>query len=219
VAERPILFSGPLVRAILDGRKTETRRLMKPQPQRRGPVEAWSCSEVKGYIRMDEREILAAHCPIAHNGDTLWIRERWRPLWADHHGTSAKVRYAADGAERLIAPLDRPHVVSTAIRSKAGEARDWPSIHMPRWASRITLRVTEVCAERLQRINCDGARAEGVVSVIGSAFAEHVRNPDEHDVATFAGLWDSIYGKSEGSAWSDNPWVWVVKFEREESGR
>jgi hypothetical protein len=180
--ERPILFSGPMVQAILDGRKTQTRRVVKPQP------EYWE--QTGGYhYPLDKKPYRGApvgrvrsideyRCPYGQPGDRLWVRETW------HQYAGGEVIYRADyGPESY----------------QAG-AKGWrPSIFMPRWASRITLEITGVRVERVQDISADDARAEGVSA------------PDVLPRSKFATLWDSINAK-RGYGWDMNPWCWCVEF-------
>jgi hypothetical protein len=177
VKERPILFSGPMVRAILDGQKTQTRRIVKPQPSIEG------------------QEPHLVRCPYGVPGDRLWVRETWGEGGMTKPGDPAS--YAADWPD-------------------AGAIRKWrPSIHMPRWASRIDLEVTAVRVERLQAITEEDARAEGAAHRIARggdlSGALEGETPIQH-VAHFRDLWDSING--ERTPWASNPWVWVVSFKR-----
>lgn len=178
--EHPILFSGSMVRAILEGRKTQTRRIVKPTGahhifQFRGREEARGTDEPTGEWAWCRAErVISEHirCPYGKPGDRLWVREAFR-LTSDFDGDSptrvgercldagyrapwAPVRYEVDGAERDWRWVGTPpgHEVT------AGRAR--ASMHMPRWASRITLEITGVRAERLQSISESDARAEGV---------------------------------------------------------
>lgn len=224
VKERPILFNGPMVRAILDGRKTQTRRLVKPQPF----VRPWQAAngEVDDAVFWrfgEEREDWpsAATCPYGAPGDRLWVREAWKsstyscddePTSDDHecseHCEQTLVYYAATPRVGLRAKPDgaRMRYLDDSTPLSEWYERGWrPSIHMPRWASRITLEVTDVRVERLRIISDADARAEGV---------------DGHEpcgdfgqaVSDFRKLWDSING--ERAPWSTNPWVWVVGFRR-----
>jgi len=184
MTDRPILFSAEMVRAILDGRKTQTRRAIKPVPTFNG---GGACHDADA-LQQDYVEpywVFPETCKYGQPGDLLWVRE----TWARH---ASGVDYAAD-----FAAVSRP---------QAGPWR--PSIHMPRWASRITLRITDIRVERLQDISEDDARAEG---------CDPARWIDETDVGMegyregFAKLWNKINGPG---AWEENPWVWVVAFER-----
>lgn len=188
--ERPILFSGPMVRAILDGRKTQTRRPYNPKagfPREDGEVTPTTADAWTDY----------GPCPIGQPGDRLWVRETWTTT---QYG---KPVYRADSRDR-----DGYFWPSVANDPKGVLWK--PSIHMPRWASRITLEIVRVSVERVQDITEEGARAEGVT--IGEdrshSFAEHGLPYRPHADA-FHDLWQSIYG-----TWDANPWVWAVEFRR-----
>lgn len=165
--ERPIILSGPMVRAILAGAKTQTRRVVKPQAMGQwGPV---------------------VPCPYGRPGDRLWVREAWRPVHGGYSDLGA--RYRAD--------FERDQTV-------------WrPSIHMPRWASRITLEVTGVRVERLQDISEADAQAEGSFEWAAEQDTP-VRDLDEARLV-YLQLWQSINGPA---SWDADPWVWVVEFRR-----
>lgn len=188
--ERPILFQDDLVRAILDGRKTETRRLVKPQPPM---TSGWSSHDLSVGGR-DYR------CPYGKPGERLWVREaHWLTNARVWSGLPYTHRQTIEDGHKGPIVLDEYCFFRTGFdRSFFGRWR--PSIHMPRWASRITLKVDEVRIERLQAIDQAGARAEGF-----------------NDVDSLAVVWDTINGKREGARWSDDPWVWVVRFHRVDS--
>lgn len=233
--EHPILFSALMVRAILEGRKTVTRRIVK-DPGLPCATDAQQRDRIRRSIP----------CPYGQPGDRLWVRETCRAeeltLEAAERdgfengdgvplGGLGGVRYLADNWFR---PIDNTLAASDAwgalyaYRSKSGVTV--PPIHMPRWASRITLEVTGVRVERLQDISVADAMAEGVdpapgVSgeddiTIGLVMSLHdMRNPDRKmmpaPVARFVLLWDSINGKKPGvTNWNANPLVWVVEFKR-----
>lgn len=168
MTDRPILFSAPMVRALLDGRKTQTRRILKPQP-------------LMGYTP----DVTASKGIRFAKGDRLYVRERvWLPEGTDNpHG---HVTYHADHGD------DR--------------ALKWrPGIHMPRWASRLTLTVTDVRIERLQEISEEDAIAEGsrepsLVPIIGACWSER---------DAYAKLWEHINGPG---GWGANPWVVALTF-------
>ena len=187
MTDRPILFSAEMVRAILHGRKTQTRRVVKLTAD--GHVQAPS-KHLRWYPT-DPGAIQA--CRYGQAGDLLWVRE----TWARH---ASGVDYAAD-----FAAVSRP---------QAGPWR--PSIHMPRWASRITLRTTDIRVERLQDISEDDARAEGAMWHDGGTYWHSGWSHDYSDVhadaySSFARLWNKINGPG---AWDANPWVWAISFER-----
>ncbi|MDD2741258.1 MAG: hypothetical protein PHV02_03235 [Rhodocyclaceae bacterium] len=191
--ERPILFSAEMVRAILEGRKTQTRRAIKLRHDADVVV-------VDGKVWKPDRVDYAGYvdCPRGQPGDLLWVRETWANFLGDDH---ILYRATNDPSIELVATWK-------------------PSIHMPRWASRILLQITNVRVERLQEISEADAIAEGV-----ELFATPAQpRPSEQclwkDYLTpglsepsakrsYASLWDSING--EGS-WTKNPWVWVVEF-------
>jgi hypothetical protein len=146
VKERPILFSGEMVRAILEGRKTQTRRVMKPQPTCTNYWMMWG-AEVSTAREVDGDVVDEWTCPYGQSGDRLWVRETWRPVgpW-ECRKDSATIQYRSDGV------YERKTGWSKDFRIKTDDRRDkWrPSIFMPRWASRITLEITGVRIERIQ---------------------------------------------------------------------
>jgi hypothetical protein len=189
MTERPILFSAEMVRAILDGRKTQTRRNIKYTTEHRGPINPAYLEAHKDHPGWKDI------CPYGQPGDTLWVRETW-----GHTGTGVwkvgQVYYAQDGG--IIYRADHPNA-----------AGSWFSpLHMPRFASRITLRITDIRVERLQDISEDDAKAEGVKPL--DYAAHHVAAGCGARIA-FEQLWTTINGPG---AWDANPWVWVVSFER-----
>jgi hypothetical protein len=195
MSEKPILFSGPMIRAIMDDRKTQTRRVIKPQPEWQmvaprildGSIAVFGCTAT-GYTRDTWRS------PYGQPGDHLWVRETWQkcPVCG---GTNWRASANENG---------------TICQHCDGDLGKWrPSIFMPRWASRITLRVTGVRVERVQEITEGDARVEGVKPM---TWINHPENAPAHRVM-FQPLWDSINSK-RGFSWADNPWVWVVEFKR-----
>lgn len=211
-AERPILFSGPMVKAILAARKSQTRRVIfKDDPRDHMP---WRCA---GTHWQDGDETL--RCPYAV-GKRLWVRETWR---CNHIG-GLRIEYKAGGAcleydcwpKDAVPPYARPDSPSQVRRTErqfAGERipDSWrPSIHMPRWASRITLEVTGVRVERLQEIPIEDVLAEGFEAVTDGPHANQYWR--EETGAKFAALWDKLNGKKH--PWKSDPWVWVVGFRR-----
>lgn len=193
VRERPIIFSGPMIRAILEGRKTVTRRVIKgPTPIAVGT--GWSrwWSE-KMQTQLSASGFAKCHCPYGAPGDRLWVRETWADCSTNPLICEDTIAYRATEPE-----WDRD---CTGIRWR-------PSIHMPRWASRITLEITNVRVERVQDITEEDAEAEGVLPI-----PSHLTSVDY--VTPFADLWNRINAK-RGYSWAANPWVWVVEFRRVE---
>ncbi len=223
--ERPILFSGDMVRAILDGRKTETRRVIKPQPELRPTDETvniktgsawwWACSKAKSMIDVNQMRHFG---PYGEPGDRLWVRETHvftggAPGSGGYRGPdgeswSVAVGYIADDTTtRAWLPKGEDHDEYNHSRWGTGKLyKTRPSIFMPRWASRILLEVTEVKVERVQEITWEGVEDEGVEPEIYDGEAQ-----TQNSVPMFSVLWDSINEK-RGYSWESNPWVWVVKF-------
>lgn len=204
--ERPILFSAPMVRAILDGRKTVTRRIVKPMRDPDFECQLASC-EIAGEVNGGTCRI---RCPYGQPGDQLWVRETWSraKLFA-----SNELFYRADGEHQAGRQLS----LSYHEREKR-----WRSpIHMPRWASRITLEITGVRVERLQEISEEDAIAEGVFKKVGtSPVGDVVETHDGGDLIyvskglarnAYHELWESINGPG---SWDLNPYVWVIEFKR-----
>jgi hypothetical protein len=188
--ERPILFSGPMVRAILDGRKTQTRRVVKPQPD---PNESAWYQPGPGIFSM---------CPYGQSGDRLWVRETWlHGTCPNGHGIAAYIEsgLSGDADYRLHPAADETEV------NWAHKWRRRPSIHMPRWASRINLEITDVCVERVQDISEADACHEGAPAIVGRNIGPVTYREG------FRELWDSIYSK-RGCGWDANPWCWCISF-------
>ncbi|HBQ3895946.1 TPA: hypothetical protein MFC74_000487 [Klebsiella pneumoniae] len=242
--ERGMIFNGEMVRAILDGRKTQTRRIMKPQP---GPCPRgghwWPSNVFKTMLHVEEEMqngkggwggLVGDACPFGDVGDRIWVRETWATLGnedgccVDWEGNLCK------GDERSAARIYR-----ASCEQRPGDYGLWsipddaywkphtkehkfegawrPSIHMPRWASRILLEITDVRVERLNSISQEDAQAEGMEL---TGWRPTYSDPDSGgEVMTpydnFAELWSSIYGDE---SWKANPWVWVISFGRVEGG-
>lgn len=247
---RPILFSGPMVRAILAGRKTQTRRVVK-FPAWMQDADGGQSPEIPqqfdGY--QDMVPITAGHvesychCPYGQPGDELWVRETWveclhtspgtdQPHVCDgdkliehatqYEGSDGKKHWRYDG--RVICYRATSDVEFcdgdgfTGDMANRDDMPRWrPSIHMPRWASRITLAVTDVRVERLQDISEADAIAEGVELTQQSQGLYYKHPSDQRMTAVaslaFQWLWESINGPD---SWDANPWVWVVEFERKQ---
>ncbi len=199
--EKPILFSGPMVRAILAGRKTMTRRLVR-WPKWCDP----STAEEDGdrFVAICKSTGCFSEIPPPYAvGDVLWVRE----TWADTRGThfDKPIYYKADVMPGSDADTAR---INAGVKWK-------PSIHMPRWASRLTLRVVEVRKpERVQDIGKDGRKAKDVLAegISERAIAREREwfHPDDSPAIAFKRVWDHV--NSDG-AWDRNDWVWPIRFE------
>lgn len=209
--EKPILFSGPMVRAIREKRKTQTRRLVKPEPK--DPLAPWpndkSCICWKGVVGDVDYYVAAGYSPY-QPGDVLWVRETWCPT---NHGS-----YEPWPRDKK-APLRNTEAFIQYRADYKGADPDYdgfwrPSIFMPRWASRITLRVTTVRAERLLDISEADAQAEGCDTWPYNpeqTLTSGERAGDSPYRSGYALLWDEI--NDERATWKSNPFVWVYTFE------
>lgn len=254
MTERGMIFNAEMVRAILDGRKTQTRRIMKPQPEPCPRGGHWWPSNVfKTMLHVEEEMqngkggwggLVGDACPFGDVGDRIWVREAYRfPASLDDVSPTGVGEMAvATGYRKPWAPtfyeftgtfsdgwkgFETPPKVSDG-----GKLR--PSIHMPRWASRILLEITDVRVERLNAISEEDAQREGVHTEVWdqTVVARNYAARDEffqfwsedmpHYVemnqlyrSSFRSLWESIYGAEN---WQANPWVWVIEFKRVEGG-
>lgn len=192
--ERGMIFNGEMVRAILDGRKTQTRRIMKNQPAGDYPDTPALIRSVDGgfqwYGHYGESSIF--NCPFGAVGDRIWVRETWAEA-------------GASAPDLKLYRANYPEHVPTHYENvpPADEIRWTPSIHMPRWASRLTLEITGVRVERLASVSYEDAGKEG-----------YPANPAPYGGTMdkwlwFRGLWDSIY---PDQSFKHNPWVWVIEF-------
>lgn len=231
--ERPILFNADMVCAVLDGRKTQTRRIIQSPAKNmqasghkvieyREPGDKWYGEHVfsmrnQGGTWCDyTKEQFLAKCPFSVVGDRLWVREsfyehgHWQGGGYDpedsYFVSDKQVLFPADGIQR------------PSERKREDFWRSRPSIHMPRWASRITLEITSVRVERLQDISAEDVTAEGIKtlgeSMWGSQWwvdAPQAAINDAH--LQFSIIWSKIYGEE---SWHANPWVWVIEFKRVE---
>jgi len=221
--EKPILFSTEMVRAILEGRKNQTRRVIKPQPDhfhrdiigKEPPYKAEDWNTLLPQIGKEE-----IRCPYGKPGDILWVRETW--------GIGCKGNYDKDGY-LMLEYCYKATDDDLTIKSEFGKSKWRPSIHMPRAAARLFLKVKSVRVERLQDITLEDAKAEGMSAINGflldrsSKWCEYTimaakmqgrEIPKTADyIGGFAYIWDQINSK-RGFSWSTNPWVWVIEFER-----
>lgn len=191
--ERPILFSSEMVRAILDGRKTQTRRVVNPQSLLDNKTRVTACYE----------------CPYGAPGDRLWVRETWRAVELDNGNDG--ILYKADNHFKSIENSQAAADLWCDAYADRKYGNKWrPSIFMPRWASRIALAVTDVRVERLQEISEEDAIAEGLQKEVISVGYQN-------DSVTlrarpkFVYLWDKI-NSDRGYSFESNPWVWVISF-------
>jgi len=173
--ERPIIFSSDSVKAIMEGRKTQTRRVITGKFVIEDPKKVWDAQDL---ITENKDKIKYIRCPYGKPGDRLWVRETWIAPGPAH------------------TPFYKAYIPNVNIKIK------WKSpIHMPRWASRITLEITDVRVERLQDITFHDLQAEavGTQGELTKAMEEYIQ------------IWDNLNSK-RGYPWSSNPWVWCLTF-------
>ncbi|HHL1518096.1 TPA: morphogenetic protein [Klebsiella pneumoniae] len=231
MTERGMIFNAEMVRAILDGRKTQTRRIMKVQPESNQLgllliTDSTKHSDI-GKYHWAESNATGNHvrsklfsCPFGAVGDRIWVRETWSSDFANYYPND-RVWYAADNNRQLdIEVVDGVRGIYSPESDVHVPFRWQPSIHMPRWASRILLEITDVRVERLNAISEEDATAEGVPPA-GSLLPDYLGTflTPKGDFATakvaFQRLWESIYGEE---SWKANGWVWVISFKRVEGG-
>lgn len=229
--ERGIIFNSEMVRAILDGRKTQTRRIIKSVPATHN-FHGWVMSstqakdEGKACWAIGDspllKEPIRLNCPLGKIGDRLWVRETWSVVSHEFDDDGLMIDYVPDRPTKAVHEMPYGHGYFTGhvIYSADGDftwgdddgcidgRSCWkPSIHMPRWASRITLEITNIRVERLNDISNDDAKSEGCWYGRGGGTPDKALTPSDQ----FPTLWEEIYG--DGS-WSSNPWVWVIEFKR-----
>lgn len=212
--ERPIIFGGEMVRAILSGAKTQTRRVVKPQPEWEedpspgvnGDMALWGgrYREPQWPGNPDEPpdfsvEVWESRCPYGVPGDHLWVKENF---YIESFGAGvAQIRYEADFARG-----NNAGVSDSKLPDRCGKVS---SMRMPRHCSRLTLEIVGVRVERVQEISEEDADAEG----IDDAYLVKERLPSDARVYAFRHLWDDINAK-RGFGWDVNPWVFVISFRR-----
>lgn len=205
--ERGMIFNGEMVRAILDGRKTQTRRAVSDRHLHMIDVasQAGECYPLdSGTDHSNSQSYYREWCPFGAVGDRIWVRETW-----NKYGGLLTYRADHDWIDEMR-------------KEKICNVKWTPSIHMPRWASRITLEITDVRVERLNAISEEDAMREGIDA---DRLAESQDNYDciaDHNMTgrptatgAFKYLWESIYGEE---SWNANHWVWVISFKRVEGG-
>lgn len=234
--ERGIIFNGEMVSAILDGRKTQTRRIIKSVPATHN-FHGWVMSstqakdEGKACWAIGDspllKEPIRLNCPLGKIGDRLWVRETWSVVSHEFDDDGLMIDYVPDRPTKAVHEMPYGHGYFTGhvIYSADGDftwgdddgcidgRSCWkPSIHMPRWASRITLEITDVRVERLNDISRSDAIAEGAPPSHPTidAISRECGFPD-FSRSWFGQTWWHIYGKKN---WQDNPWVWVIEFKK-----
>lgn len=235
--ERGMIFNAEMVQALLDGRKTQTRRIIKPQPEATlsGSLSGkWLSRPLNGLL-LPKIEDIAIHCPFGVVGDRIWVRETFQGPLFDYDLMDSyckdptpfeKTEFCVYKADGVPAPefYDADDELHCCWR---------PSIHMPRWASRILLEITNVRVERLNSINEHDAIAEGLAEISKDRRTYKYGVPDRdgypgtddcgwpwhewecYPISAYSKLWESIYG---ADSWQANPWVWVIEFKRVEGG-
>ncbi len=240
--ERGMIFNGEMVRALLDGRKTQTRRIVKGTDGAVKFCKEWNINGEEVFVVLGEKDhtgmnpvLGAISCPLGAVGDRIYVRETWAIL-GNEDGC------CIDWEEKLCKADERSaaRIYRASCEQKPGnyglwsipDDADWkphtkdhqyegawrPSIHMPRWASRILLEITDVRVERLNSIHDVDAMREGIQNLTTCSHADFgipgVVNA-QHPVRAFQLIWESIYG---AESWRANPWVWVIEFKHVEGG-
>ncbi len=229
VKSRPILFSGPMVRALLAGTKTQTRRIVKDAPEEAQLLRLNESGHLQSYVAdvnglLDNAEdawfpVIGEHgcevpvrCTYGRPGDRLWVKESWA-YRLDHDHMNGGELYAAGVLQAWYWADGIEKCCNTGCAGAAGRVR--AARFMPRWASRITLDITTVRVERLQNISRADAMAEGIadLSVADSTMFGIVGGDlfAQHPVRAYQLLWQSINGPG---SWDLNPWLWVIGFKR-----
>ncbi|HDY7233165.1 TPA: hypothetical protein RRE64_004522 [Klebsiella pneumoniae] len=232
MTELGMIFNAEMVRALLDGRKTQTRRIMVPQPADDIERGIFPNPEVIGWksSRRHKHGSTTAHfCHYGKPGDRIWVRETWGVVSHAFSDDGLMIDWVPDRPATAIheMPFGNGYYSGYAIYAADGDftwgdddgyedgRSCWkPSIHMPRAASRILLEITDVRVERLNAISEEDATAEGVAQFRGGIWKHYQPGWTQHQLSargSFVTLWKSIYGEE---SWNSNPWVWVIKFKR-----
>lgn len=222
--ETPLLFSPEMVRAILDGCKTQTRRVIRLKSRKACPF----CEGETGYEWIETGgdlsgrdysrpcRCITANRPYGVPGDGLWVREAWTyKNWQDAEYALAGCPDArTHPTETYLETPTRAIYRASCVLRDAEVGRWHPSIHMPRWASRITLEITKIRVERVQDISNEDAIAEGVIEETETLFRwPGMLAARRNARIAFSMGWDSLNAK-RGHGWSENPWVWAITFRR-----
>ncbi|EAP4479904.1 hypothetical protein RWF45_002202 [Salmonella enterica] len=202
--ERGMIFNAEMVRAILDGRKTQTRRPIKWKQTRFTEIGEREDGSKWPWSEDAEHACDFWHpCPFGAVGDRIWVRETFRV-----HSRATDVATLVYRASVRNSWTEQTHRVPIAVCDKPATPEKWtPSIHMPRWASRILLEITDVRVERLRDLSEEDAKSEGITPPAGGVL------PGWEYRINFRDLWMDIYGTD---SWEANPWVWVIEFKRVE---
>ncbi|HBT4635916.1 TPA: hypothetical protein MB304_004764 [Klebsiella pneumoniae] len=240
MSERGMIFNAEMVRALLDGRKTQTRRIMAPQPAddiERCIFPNPDAIGWKSSLKHKHGSTTAHFCPFGAVGDRIWVRETWGVVSHSFSDDGLMIDWVPDRPATAIheMPFGNGYYSGYAIYAADGDftwgdddgyedgRSCWkPSIHMPRAASRILLEITNVRVERLNAISEEDAEAEGIdmEALYDSqdcydCIADHNMTGRPTVTGAFKYLWESIYG---ADSWQANPWVWVIEFKRVEGG-
>lgn len=205
MSEKPILFITPMVQAILDGCKTQTRRIVKPQPS--GLVRQSPFAKTSGLLDANGREIKSRY----KVGDILWVREAFRVADASECGCSDFCNCCLSGGGVVYKATELDE-----------EAKYKPSIFMPKRLARIWLKVTNVRVEKLKYISRQDAIAEGIEGqdcCLGTVYREYDKTGiwDSNSINSYRSLWNLINAKDKSKSWEANPYVWVYEFRRIEN--
>ena len=225
IREKGLIFNSEMVRAILDGRKTQTRRPIKWKQTRFTEIGEREDGSKWPWSEDAEHACDFWHpCPFGAVGDRIWVRE----TFTGHYLDDDQIQDIKDGRDKASSLCEYRADYPDGYQAADG----WtPSIHMPRWASRILLEITDVRVEQLNAISPEDAESEGLERTNFTGFGDEPGLPSypepdvyfdplkkqwkEYPPEAFAGLWESIYGEE---SWKANPWVWVIEFKRVEGG-
>lgn len=204
--ERGMIFNAEMVRAILDGRKTQTRRPVRFPVLDKNLGCELAGNELAGELSAGNYLNSAFGKP----GDRIWVRETFRV-----HSRATDVATLVYKASVRNSWTEQTHRVHVSVCNKPATPEKWtPSLHMPRWASRILLEITGVRVERLNAISEENAASEGVAQFRGGFWKHYQPGWTQHQLSargSFVTLWKSIYDEE---SWQSNPWVWVIEFKR-----